>query len=238
MRQIVKASLGVWLAVTGAAALAQDAGVGTRAVVVELYTSQGCSSCPPADEVLAVMAADPRVIPLALHVDYWDYLGWEDKFANPRFTARQKAYAKSAGERMIYTPQMIVNGVDRIVGSRTTEIAAAVKAHAALPQNVILLVRREGGLLLIRAEAVTPQDRAMRIDLVRYRPQEKVKIERGENAGLTMTYTNIVTAWERLADWRGAAPIELRVPFEGTAPAVVLVQGEGPSEIVAAAALR
>lgn len=222
---------------TGAVA-AQETQAGTGAVVVELYTSQGCSSCPPADEVLAAMAADPSIIALALHVDYWDYLGWKDKFANPQFTERQKAYAKAAGDRMIYTPQMIVGGVDRIVGSRPAEILEAVRTHAALPVTVRLTARRDGDRLHIRAEAVTPQDRPMRIDLVRYIPSEKVAIERGENAGVTMTYTNIVTDWEHIADWTGAGALELEVPLGGSAPAVVLVQGEGPADIVAAAALK
>lgn len=225
------------MAMTGAVA-AQDTPVGTRAVVVELYTSQGCSSCPPADEILAAMAADPSIIALALHVDYWDYLGWKDKFASPQFTERQKAYARAAGDRMIYTPQMVVGGVERIVGSRPAEIIEAVRAHSALPVTVRLTARRDGDRLHIRAEAITPQDRPLRIDLVRYMPSEEVAIERGENAGLTMTYRNIVTAWEHIADWTGAEALELDVPLGGGAPAVVLVQGEGPAEIVAAAALK
>lgn len=237
MRQMVGASLGVLMAMT-AAAEAQDGAAGTRSVVLELYTSQGCTSCPPADKILAAIAADPRVIALALHVDYWDYLGWKDKFADPRFTARQKAYAKAAGDRMIYTPQLIVNGQDRIVGSRQDEIAEAIRAHLARPVTVQLVTRREGNDLYIRVEAVPPQDRPMRIDLVRYLPEEKVEIERGENAGLTMTYTNIVTDWKQLADWRGTEALELKVPLDGDAPAVVLVQGEGPAEIIAASALK
>lgn len=237
MRHIVSASLGALVAVTGAA-LAQDSATGTRAIVVELYTSQGCSSCPPADEILAAMAADSSLIPLALHVDYWDYLGWKDKFADPRFTERQKAYAQAAGDRMIYTPQMIVNGVERVVGSRPDEILEAIQAHTARPVTVRLIARREGGDLFIRAEAVPPQDRPLRIDLVRYKPSEEVAIQRGENAGVTMTYTNIVTDWDHLADWRGTEALEMRVPLAGSAPAVVLVQGEGPAEIIAASALK
>jgi len=237
MRRIVSASLGALMAMTGAVA-AQETQVGTRPVVVELYTSQGCSSCPPADEILAAMAADPSIIALALHVDYWDYLGWKDDFASPQFTSRQKAYAKAIGDRMIYTPQMIVGGVDRIVGSRPAEILEAVRTHAALPVTVRLTARRDGDTLHIRAEAVEPQNRPLRIDLVRYLPSEKVAIERGENAGVTMTYTNIVTNWDHLADWTGAEPLELEVPLGGGAPVVVLVQSEGPAEIVAAAALK
>ena len=100
--------------------LAEDA-----PVVVELFTSQGCSSCPPADELLREMSKRPDVIALAFHVDYWDYIGWKDEFAHPGFTKRQKAYAKAAGERMVYTPQMIVHGVVRVVGHEPEALAAA-----------------------------------------------------------------------------------------------------------------
>lgn len=102
------------------------AGVGTMAaaqsstspVVVELYTSQGCSSCPSADRVLEKLAGRDDILPLSLHVDYWDYIGWADTFADPAYTQRQKVYARNMGERMIYTPQMVINGGAHVVGNR------------------------------------------------------------------------------------------------------------------------
>ena len=97
---------------------------GARAdVVVELYTSQGCSSCPPADALLEQLAARDDVIALSLHVDYWDYLGWQDAFANPAFTKRQRGYAARAGSSMIYTPQMVIGGRDHIVGTKGMELS-------------------------------------------------------------------------------------------------------------------
>ena len=100
---------------------------GAAPVVLELYTSQGCSSCPAADALLEELADQPGLLPLALHVDYWDYIGWADTFAHPGFTERQKAYARAAGERMIYTPQMIVGGVARVEGNDATAVAEAIR---------------------------------------------------------------------------------------------------------------
>lgn len=219
---------GVW-ALASVASLAQN-----TPLVVELYTSQGCSSCPPADDLFARMTEDPNLIPLALHVDYWDYIGWIDKFAKPQYTQRQKAYAKAAGSRMIYTPQMIVAGESKVEGNDPEAILAAIQKEAAIAADVSLTARREGADLHIRAEgAASPVP--LRVQLVRYQPERTVTIEHGENAGRTVTYRNIVTRWERVADWHGGQPLELSVPIEGDEPAVVLVQRDGPGRILAAA---
>ncbi len=216
-------------------ALAQDAVPG---VVVELYSSQGCSSCPPADALLADLAQDPGVIPLALHVDYWDYLGWQDEFARPQYTDRQKAYAKAKRSKMLFTPQMVVGGSDVLVGTKPGEVAAAIARHMAAGQSVRLTVRRDGDRLVIRAEAVPPSDRVIRVQLVRYRPSVSGEIERGENAGHRFDYTNIVTDWSRLADWTATAPFETEAAVQGTDKAVVILQEAGMGRILAAAALR
>ena len=235
MRQIVSAACGMLVALTlGQGAAAQ----GEPGVVVELYTSQGCSSCPPADDLMAVLADEPGVIALALHVDYWDYLGWADGFAQAAFTERQKAYARSAGKKMIYTPQMIVGGQDRVVGHKSDEVRAAIARQSAAPRDIRLTVTREGGTLRIAAEAVPPSDRRLRVQLVRYLPERRVAIEKGENAGRIVTYRNIVTSWQRLDDWHAMAPLALAAPAEGDDPVVVILQEDGPAEIVAAAVLR
>lgn len=238
MRQIVCAAAGVWLTLSGAAHAGDGAVSVPGTVVVELYTSQGCSSCPPADVLFAELAADPRLIALSLHVDYWDYLGWTDSFAQPKFTARQKAYAKAAGDRMIYTPQLVVGGADRVVGSDAADVAAAIERHLDAGSSIRLSVRREGDRLIIRAEAVPPTDQPLRIDLVRYLPEAEVAIPHGENAGHVVTYHNIVTSWEAVSEWRGDAAIEIEVKAEGPEPSVVLVQSQGPAEILAAAELK
>lgn len=228
MRHIVSAACGLWLA---AVAQVQAEPV----VVVELYTSQGCSSCPPADEFLAMLASDPRILPLALHVDYWDYIGWADKFAQGKFTDRQRAYAKAAGSRTIYTPQLIIGGADRIEGFAPEETAERLRDHLTAGAPVRLTITREGDRLVIRAEADPPLTAPVRVQLVRFKPEETVMIERGENAGKTITYRNIVTSWERLEDWGGQEPLEISAPFSGDEPGAVIVQTEGPARILAAA---
>ena len=227
MRHFVSAACGLWLA---AAASVQAEPV----VVVELYTSQGCSSCPPADEFVAMLAANPQILPLALHVDYWDYIGWEDKFANPKFTDRQKAYAKAVGSRTIYTPQLIIGGADRIEGFAPDETAERLRAHLEAGMPVRLTVTRDGDRLVIRAEADPSLDGPIRVQLVRYKPEETVTIERGENAGKTISYSNIVTSWERLEDWSGQEPLEVTAPFIGDEPGAVILQEQGPAAILAA----
>ena len=228
MRHYVSAACGLWLA-------AMTQVQAEPVVVVELFTSQGCSSCPPADEFLAMLASDPRILPLALHVDYWDYIGWEDKFALAQFTDRQKAYAHAIGSRTIYTPQLIIGGADRIEGYSPEETAERLRDHLGEATPVRLTVTREGDTLVIRAEADPPLTEPVRVQLVRYMPEETVTIERGENAGKTITYRNIVTSWERLEDWGGTAPLEVTAPYPGDEPGAVIVQTAGPAEILAAA---
>mgnify|MGYP001765496867 CR=1 FL=1 len=227
---IIGAACGLWLC-AAQGVLAQDA---NSPVVVELYTSQGCSSCPPADALLARLADEPGVIALALHVDYWDYIGWEDAFADPGFTKRQKAYAKAAGERMVYTPQMIIDGVARVVGHEPGEVAAAIARAAAAPRPVTLSVSRDAGHITIRAEANPPLSGPAIVQLVGYAPGKTVEIRSGENAGLAVEYRNIVTSWQSLGEWSGQGPLELSAAMaEG--PGVVILQSKGPSAILAAA---
>ena len=233
MRFIISATCGLWLCLQGAA-FAQSQPV----VVVELYTSQGCSSCPPADEFLAMMAMDPSIMPLALHVDYWDYIGWADKFADPKFTDRQKAYAHQAGSRTIYTPQMIVGGIDRVEGFKREETGAFIRKHLDAAQDIGLTVDRNGDIVTIHADATASLGANTTVQLVRYIPSETVNIERGENAGRSITYYNIVTSWQTIGDWSGAEPLDLQTSVKGNEPLVVIVQQVGPAYIVAAARLE
>mgnify|MGYP000680805641 CR=1 FL=1 len=119
-------------------------------VVVELYTSQGCSSCPPADAFLErELAERDDVIALALHVDYWDYIGWKDDFADPAYTRRQRSYAHAAGHRTIYTPQMIIGGVDHVIGSHPSEVKGFIAQHEKLASDVSVTLERNGDSLEI-----------------------------------------------------------------------------------------
>ncbi|KEO56495.1 DUF1223 domain-containing protein [Thioclava pacifica] len=193
-------------------------------VVVELFTSQGCSSCPPADALFEEIAERPDVIALALHVDYWDYLGWKDPFGKPEFTARQKAYALAAGERTVYTPQMIVEGREALVGPQRTDLLAAITREAEEAQPVKLTIEGQGGRYEVSLSPVDGASEPAVVQVVRYQPQATVDILRGENAGRTVTYSNIVTSWRAVADWDGKTPTTLSIELEGEAPAVLIVQ--------------
>lgn len=233
MRQVVGAACGLWLS------MAVDAQAqSTPGVVVELYTSQGCSSCPPADDLLGKLAGQKGVIALALHVDYWDYIGWADTFADPKHTLRQRAYAHAAGDKMIYTPQMVISGQDRIVGSEPDKVAAAISRAAGGQGQVALKVERSGERLIIRATALGPVSGGTVVQLVRFIDGKTVAIERGENAGLSQAYHNIVTSWQPVGNWDGAAPLEMTVKAGGALPAVVIIQRKGFGEILAAAQIK
>ena len=236
--QTIGAALGLWI--VGAGGLLAE---GNRAVVVELFTSQGCSSCPPADDYLGRLADNPDVIALALHVDYWDYIGWTDQFGSPQFTARQKAYARAQGNHTIYTPQMIVNGVERVEGSDPEKVEGDIRRHLDQPQAVALSLTRDVAMLTIKADAKTALTGPLTVQVIRYRPSETVAIGYGENAGKVMEYHNIVTEWRVLGDWAGDVPLELTTPAVGDDPIVVILQAadtgaRGPGAILAAATLK
>lgn len=182
-------------------------------VVVELFTSQGCSSCPPADDMLADLADRDDVLALSWHVDYWDYLGWADDFARPEFTRRQQAYAHQSGERAIYTPQMIVGGSDTLIALRPAELMGLVQGQMARPPVVLVSSSEQGDGNGYRIE-LTPRG-AIRdpvaIILVRYAPSRMVTIKAGENRGIALNYRNVVLAAERVAEWDGRAPLRMTV---------------------------
>lgn len=203
-------------------------------VVVELYTSQGCSSCPPADKMLKEISGRDDVLALALHVDYWDYIGWTDIFGNPRYTQRQKQYARRAGDRTIYTPQFVVGGQDRIVGAQAVPLMDAMRRIAADTSGVALGARRDGDTLRIAAQASSPLSGPVAVQVVRFTPIEHIKITRGENAGLSAEYSNVVKDWQLVGEWAGVAPLSLSVPVEGADPIAVILQVSGQGKILAA----
>ncbi|MEM8732461.1 MAG: DUF1223 domain-containing protein [Pseudomonadota bacterium] len=207
-------------------------------VVVELFTSQGCSSCPPADRLMAKLADRDEVIALSLHVDYWDYIGWKDQFADPAYTARQKAYAHRGGRNMVYTPQMIINGTDQVVGARAMELADLIAAHAALERPVAIEAVRDGNRVMVTLSPIDPDlSGGFDLQLVRYSDARTIEITRGENAGRTLTYHHVVDGWETVADWDGASVASLEFQLDDDRPVVILVQQQGPGPIVAAAEL-
>lgn len=207
--------------------------------VVELFTSQGCSSCPPADRLLSTMATDPSIVALSFPIDYWDFIGWKDTLASPEFTARQKAYAAALGEGRVYTPEAIVDGLFDAVGSDRAAIDHAVKigkeGKGAL--SVPIHLHELGGVLQIDIGVGTDVPAA--IYVLRVAKSRTVVIERGENSGRSMTYTNVVRAIHKVGEWDGKAESLKLTELKGDDEAyVVLVQQDleqGPGAILAAA---
>jgi hypothetical protein len=211
---------------------------GERPVVVELYTSQGCSSCPPADAMFEDLAERDDIIALALHVDYWDYIGWKDTFGDPVHAERQRAYAAVAGRRSIYTPEFIVDGQTDVVGAKPMKLMKAIETHRSENSPVALTIERDGNRLAVRAQVTDDGAQPMSVQMVRYAPSRTAEIKRGENAGKTITYRNVVEEWADLGVWNGRAPFEVDVALEGDNPVVVLIQSDGAGPILAAAEIR
>ena len=206
-----------------------------RPVVIELFTSQGCSSCPPADAFLHELAARDDVVALALHVDYWDYIGWKDIFADPSHTKRQRAYAKAAGKRMIYTPQMVINGQDHVVGNRPKDVEKILRRHRSTPRQVEVSLSRRGNRVKVVANALSNIDTPLVVQVARYKPKSTVDITHGENGGRTLSYSNVVTDWSEVARWDTRDPLSIETRAPGDQPVVVILQrpDHGPIEGVA-----
>jgi hypothetical protein len=200
-------------------------------VVVELFTSQGCSSCPPADAFLTDLARQRRdVLPLAFHVTYWDYLGWKDPYSFDAATARQRAYARFLGQDGVYTPQMVVDGATEFVGSSRSRGLEAIAGAARKPVTVGLT--REGANLLVTIGDGPGHGQVL---LVGFDPVHETRIGRGENGGRTLTESNIVRSLTPLGNWSGSATSLRSMPAAGEAFAALL-QGED-GHIIGAARL-
>jgi hypothetical protein len=182
-----------------AAGIAPTVGAAAKPVVIELFTSQGCSSCPPADALLGQLARRSEVIALAWHVDYWDHLGWRDKFASRMATARQQAYARQLGGG-VFTPALVVDGTAVVVGSERAAVEAAIAAAAILPVAVTL--SRSEGLIAVEIGASAGPVRVQRI---LYDPEHATAVGAGENDGTRLREYRIVREVETLADWDGTA---------------------------------
>lgn len=211
---------------------------GDNPVVVELYTSQGCSSCPPADAILHELAKRNDVIPLAFHVDYWDYIGWKDLFADPAHAKRQRAYAAQGNRRSIYTPEIIVNGETDIVGAKPMVLSKAITDHAERTPVVGVELTRNGDTLTVQASVLETGVGPMIIQMLRYTPEKITKIKRGENAGKTLRYTNVVEGLTVLGAWDGVSPLSMTAKIDGDKPVVVLIQNHNAGPILAAGVLR
>jgi len=173
--------------------------------VLELFTSQGCSSCPPADKVLGEFAKDPSIIALSLPINIWDYLGWKDTLALPGHAARQRGYAKMRGDRQVYTPQVVVNGDVHVLGSDRAAIEQAIAqtGHNAAIMSVPVLLSTAQGDLTVTVKAVPGEQAHGEVWLCPVATAVAVAIGRGENGGLTITYHNVVRGWRKLGDFAG-----------------------------------
>lgn len=193
--------------------------------VVELFTSEGCSSCPPADALLGDLSKDnrPGLFPLAFHVDYWDRLGWADPFADAAFTARQNRYATAFGANQVYTPQMVVNGTAEFVGSDRVRAAAEIKAALARPAaaTVGFTAKLDGRQITVDYDAKAPAGSVL--NLAAAERGLVTKVRRGENAGKTLRHENVVRAFGIAAiPAGGKGHLKIDLPA-GAAPANVTV---------------
>ncbi|MCB5197911.1 DUF1223 domain-containing protein [Loktanella sp. TSTF-M6] len=224
-------------ALSCAIALAGPAGAQQSGTVVELYTSQGCSSCPPADRLLAQMADRDDVIAIALHVDYWDYIGWTDDLARPEYTQRQRAYAQRWNAKNVYTPQMVIAGAVGVVGSDPGAVMNAMAVHRNTASPIALEVLRRGDGLHISARAIGDVPAQALVQVVSLTHSVTRNIERGENAGKTIDYRNVVTGWQNAGIWTTAQPARLSVPLDHAGPVVVIVQDGTSGPILGAVKL-
>ncbi len=182
----------------------QAVGAEPRAVV-ELFTSQGCSSCPPADKLIGELAKDPSIVAMSLAIDYWDYLGWKDTLALAGHAKRQRAYAKARGDREVYTPQVVVNGIAHVNGSDKVAIDKTIQQtrQTATPLTVPVAVSVADGRLTVHVPAAS--EAHGEVWLCPISKAVPVAIGRGENRGHTITYTNVVRSWVKLGDYSGRA---------------------------------
>jgi hypothetical protein len=201
-------------------------------VVAELFTSQGCNSCPPAEALLGELARRNDVLPLAYHVTYWDDLGWHDRFSFDAADARQYAYASIAGQRGVYTPQMIVNGSREVLGSSRDAVLKVI--GAARPPAVIRLAIADNALRAELPEIAGGCDCALL--LLAVLPSAQTAIGRGENAGRLLHESNVVRQMYRLEAWNGKAAKRARPlpPYPADASLfVLLAQRHGDAQIMA-----
>ena len=210
-------------------------GVGTAQAgepraVLELFTSQGCSSCPPADRLVGQLANDSSIIALSVPIDYWDYLGWRDTLANPAHSARQRAYARARGDGQVYTPQIVVNGSADALGSDQAAIEHAIvqtdRKIGVMSLPVVLAV--SNGTLNVSVSDADKAPAAAEVWLCPVAKAVPVAIGRGENRGRTVTYHNVVRSWVKLGTL-SAAQSSWNVPVaqikaEGIDAAAVVVQ--------------
>lgn len=242
-------TLGILLAALGQAAWAKNAAVAHKSlpshpVLLELFTSQGCSDCPAADRLVTELAHRPDVIALSLPITYWDILGWKDTFATEANTRRQKSYAQIMNRSGVYTPQMIIDGQVDVVGNQRDRVMQAVtmRSTAAGHQaDIPIVLHRTGNRIEIAiAKSKHAPKEAATIWMMRTLGHGSVDIGDGENRNRFLTYTNVVRDLQRAGEWKGQAmkidvPVNLtKLQYDGV---VVVIQARDFGPVLGAAAL-
>jgi hypothetical protein len=239
-RFMLALSVAACAGVSDAAAQTTGPAPGAPPTVVELFTSQGCSSCPPSDRQLGELAKRPDVLPLSLHVDYWDYIGWKDPFASPANTERQRGYARVLKQRYVYTPEMVFGGIVHDPGSDPAKVGKMLRiAGERVGVKVSPVLTRTAGngiaVVMLESRVTTPCD----IWLVTFDRQHHTAVARGENKGAKLTNHNVVRSFEKLGTWNGQAAT-WKVAGERVSAGqsvAVLVQGVSYGPIIGAARL-
>ncbi len=229
--------------VAGAGLLAGPAVADTDGpLAIELFTSQGCSSCPPADRQLGELARRPDVVALSFHVDYWDYIGWKDRFASRATTERQRAYARTLKQRYVYTPEMVVDGRahDPGITDRQVETLLADARRQSAARTTPELTRTSDGALVIRLAAAKLDSAAADVTMFAYDRHHSTPVQRGENEGHRLENFNVVRHFEIVSRWDGAqahwtVPAERFQPDQGLA---VIVQQSGHGPVLGCAKLE
>ena len=203
--------------------------------VVELFTSQGCSSCPPADALMKSYIKQDGVLALSFNVDYWDNLGWKDTLASPKYSQRQRAYARTRGDGQVYTPQAVINGAAHAVGSDRAGIDAKIKATDSKWKGLavpLVAASRDDSIMIAApsADLARAVSGEATLWLVKFTPRVEVAIARGENSGRTVAYHNVVREFTAVGHWTNTATTAKlsRAELSGCTPgtcAILLQQG-------------
>ena len=205
-------------------------------VVVELFTSQGCNTCPPADAYLGELAKRRDIVALSLHVDYWDYIGWKDPFAIAIATKRQRAYSSHLGRGFVYTPQIVVDGAAEAVGSHRNVVAREIEKARAVPSKFAVQLAYKGNdTVVVTLPGGESGGKESTIWLVLFDGKQTTDIKRGENGGKQLTYYNVVREFRRIGTWTGEPmTVTLKVDDDNRDGCAVLVQVDGTGRIVGA----
>jgi hypothetical protein len=233
--------LAVTVLLAAGAGAAPAGGSSGSPVLVELFTSQGCSSCPPADALAGRLTRRDDLVVLSFHVNYWDYIGWQDPFATEATTGRQHHYAETLHERTVYTPQMVIAGTTPVVGSDEAAVTRAIeKASRRSPGGPQITVARVGDGFRVSLGAGRYPGSPADVLLVLYDRRHETPVSRGENRGRTVVNHNVVRLIEPIGKWDGSeSRIDLShddvVRDYGRNGCVIIVQAAGQGPVIAAA---